>query len=115
VYFRNADGFAIPAPGSPGMGRNLFRGPGYWNLDTGLTKAFQQTEKVNLQFRGEVFNTLNHPNFDNPYDASNGSGSFRSTVFAQACCTLVSPPSTRAIVDTGEAGRIIQFALKVRF
>jgi hypothetical protein len=115
VYFRNADGFAIPAPGSPGMGRNLFRGPGYWNLDTGLTKAFQLTEKVNLQFRGEVFNTLNHPNFDNPYDASNGSGSFRSTVFAQACCTLVSPPSTRAIVDTGEAGRIIQFALKVRF
>jgi hypothetical protein len=115
VYFRNTDGFAVPAPGNPGMGRNLFRGPGYWNLDTGLTKAFQLTERVNLQFRGEVFNTLNHPNFDNPYDASNGSGSFRSTVFAQACCTLVAPPSTRAIVDTGEAGRIIQFALKLRF
>jgi hypothetical protein len=115
VYFKDASAFTVPAPGSPGMGRNLFRGPGYWNLDTGLTKSFRLTEKVDVQFRGEVFNTLNHPNFDNPYDASNGSASFRSTVFAQACCTLVSPPSTRAIVDTGEAGRIVQFALKLRF
>jgi hypothetical protein len=65
--------------------------------------------------RGEFFNALNHPNFDNPYDASNGSGSYRSTVFAQTCCSTVSPPSTRAIVDTGESGRIIQIALKLRF
>ena len=98
VYFRDTSGFAVPAPGSPGMGRNLFRGPGYWNLDSGLTKVFRVSEKLTLQFRGEVFNTLNHPNFDSPYDASNGSASFRSTVFAQACCTLVAPPSTRAIV-----------------
>jgi hypothetical protein len=115
VYFRNTTGFAIPAPGSPGAGRNIFTGPGYWNLDTGLTKSFRATERVSVQFRGEIFNVLNHPNFDNPYDASNGSGGFRSTVFAQTCCTTVAPPSTRAIVDTGESGRILQLALKVRF
>ena len=39
----------------------------------------------------------------------------RSTVFAQTCCSTVAPPSTRAIVDTGESGRIIQIALKLRF
>jgi hypothetical protein len=27
----------------------------------------------------------------------------------------VAPPSTRAIVDTGESGRVIQFALRFRF
>jgi len=115
VYFKDASSFALPAPGSVGDGRNLFTGPSYWNLDLGVTKIFRIGERANLQLRGEFFNALNHPNFDNPYDASNGSGSYRSTVFAQTCCSTVAPPSTRAIVDTGESGRIIQIALKLRF
>lgn len=115
VYFQNSNSFRVPAPGSNGFGRNIFEAPGYWNLDTGLTKLFRITEGVRLQLRAEFFNVLNHANFDNPYDASAGSASFRSTLFGQTCCATVAPPSTRAIVDTGESGRIIQFALKLRF
>jgi hypothetical protein len=58
---------------------------------------------------------LNHPNFDDPFGASSGSANYRSTVFGQSCCSTVAPPSTQAIVDTGESGRVIQFALKMRF
>jgi hypothetical protein len=81
----------------------------------GVTKLFRLAEGWNLQARAEFFNALNHPNFDNPYDASAGSASFRSTLFGQTCCATVAPPSTRAIVDTGESGRVIQFALRLRF
>ncbi len=43
-------------------GRNIFRGPGFWNLDTGLYKNFRITEGKTLQFRGEVYNIFNHAN-----------------------------------------------------
>ncbi|HET7205006.1 MAG TPA: hypothetical protein VFI95_00370, partial [Terriglobales bacterium] len=42
--------------------RNAFRGPGHWMWDMGIYKSFKITERVNLQFRGELFNILNHPN-----------------------------------------------------
>jgi hypothetical protein len=113
VVFKDASGFAIPAPGTNGSGRNIFEAPGYWNLDLGIGKRFDLTERFNLQFRTEMFNALNHPNFDNPRDASSGSPSIRSTVFGQTCCQTVAPPTTQTIVQTGEAGRVIQFALKL--
>jgi hypothetical protein len=107
--------FCIPAPGQNGAGRNIFTAPSYWNLDLGFIKTFQLTERFKLQFRTEMFNALNHANFDNPRDASVGSPSIRSSVFAQACCAAVAPPSTQTIVQTGEAARVIQFALKLQF
>jgi hypothetical protein len=107
--------FCLPAPGKNGAGRNIFTAPGYWNLDIGLIKVFQLTERFQLQFRTEMFNALNHTNFDNPRDASVGSPSIRSSVFAQACCAGVAPPSTQTIVQTGEAARVIQFGLKLKF
>src|SRR5436190_2313355 len=107
--------FGIPAPGQNGAGRNIFTAPHYWNLDLGFIKTFPITERFKLQFRTEMFNALNHPNFDNPRDASSGSPSIRSLVFAQTCCATVAPPSTQTIVQTGESARVIQFALKLQF
>ncbi|HAF21851.1 MAG TPA: TonB-dependent receptor, partial [Blastocatellia bacterium] len=107
--------FCLPAPGQNGAGRNIFTAPSYWNLDLGFIKTFQLTERFKLQFRTEAFNALNHPNFDNPRDASVGSPSIRSSVFAQTCCAAVAPPSTQTIVQTGESARVIQFALKLQF
>src|SRR5207245_2065404 len=83
--------FCLPAPGQNGAGRNIFTAPHYWNLDLGFVKIFQLTERFKLQFRMEMFNALNHPNFDNPRDASTGSPSIRSSVFVVCPC-----PSTRA-------------------
>lgn len=115
VLFANTNGFAIPLPGQNGSGRNIFTAPGYYNLDIGIVKQFSITERVKLDFRTEMFNVLNHPNFDNPRDASVGSPSFRSSLFAQTCCATVAPPATQAIIQTGESGRVIQFALKLKF
>jgi hypothetical protein len=42
--------------------RNQFYGPGYWNIDLVLAKQFKITERVNLQFRGELYNAFNHHN-----------------------------------------------------
>ncbi len=46
------------------MGRNLFRGPKFVNWDMSLSKVWKFKERVQLQLRGEVFNILNHANFD---------------------------------------------------
>jgi hypothetical protein len=115
VVFLDNTAFAIPAPGSNGAGRNIFTAPSYWNLDIGINKQFQITERFKLDFRMEMFNALNHTNFDNPRDASTGSPSMLSTLFGQTCCQAVAPPTTQAIIQTGEASRVIQFALKLRF
>src|SRR5207247_8958450 len=104
VVFKDAAAFEIPAPGGNGAGRNTFQAPNYWNLDLGIGKRFDLTERLNLQFRAEMFNALNHPNFDNPRDASSGSPSIRSPVFAQTCCQTVAPPTTQTIISTAEAG-----------
>ena len=115
VYFVNENVFGLPAPGEIGLGRNIFTAPGFWNVDLGVSKVFRLRENWNIQLRGEFFNAFNHPNFDNPRDASSGSTSFRSTLFGTTCCATVAPASARAIVDTGESGRVIQFALRMRF
>lgn len=46
------------------MGRNIFRGPSFTNLDFSVSKIWKLNERVKLQFRGEFFNILNHANFD---------------------------------------------------
>jgi hypothetical protein len=115
VQFANASAFAFPAPGGDGMGRNAFYGPHYVNLDLGIAKNFQMTERVNMQFRAEGFNALNHPNFDNPVNASVSSPAITSTVFGGTCCATVAPPATQTIIQTGESARVIQFALKLTF
>jgi hypothetical protein len=115
VYFKDNTAFKYPDVGSIGMGRNMFEAQSYWNLDLGITKIFTVTERANVEFRMEMFNALNHSNFDNPRDASTGSPVYTSSLFAQACCSTVAPPSTQTIIQTGESGRVIQFALKVIF
>ncbi|MBI1763927.1 MAG: TonB-dependent receptor [Acidobacteria bacterium] len=115
VVFADASAFAIPAAGADGSGRNIFISPGYWNVDLGINKAFQLTERFKLDFRAELFNALNHTNFDNPRDASTGSPSILATTFGQTCCASVAPPTTQTIIQTGEAARVIQFALKLKF
>ncbi len=113
--FTNAAGFVVPAPGGNGAGRNIFIAPSYYNIDFGIIKQFSISERFKLDFRTELFNALNHANFDNPRDASVGSPNIQSTLFGQTCCAAVAPPSTQTIIQTGESSRVIQFALKLKF
>lgn len=107
--------FCIPAPGGYGMGRNVMRGPGFWNFDAGIIKNFEVTEQVRLQFRSEFFNLFNHPNFENPRNATSGSPTVTSSLFGQTCCVTAALPSSATIIANGEPNRVIQFALKLQF
>ena len=62
--------FSIPAPNTIGTcGRNSFRGPGFRQWDFNLNKTTKITERISFQVRFEIFNLLNHPNF-NPIPSS---------------------------------------------
>jgi Carboxypeptidase regulatory-like domain len=50
-------------PGEKGD-RNIFRGPGTFDIDSGLAKMFKITEDQNLRVTWEVFNLTNTPRFD---------------------------------------------------
>jgi hypothetical protein len=59
--------FAVPqVPGQGNLGRNSFRGFGFTQLDFSLARRFSFGERAGLQFRADVFNIFNHPNFANP-------------------------------------------------
>jgi hypothetical protein len=68
----NQCAFAQPAkelfgPAFGTEGRNILTGPGFTNLDFSLAKSIPlRADSHRLQFRGEFFNLLNHPNFDIP-------------------------------------------------
>ncbi|HEX3247798.1 MAG TPA: hypothetical protein VHS05_00115, partial [Pyrinomonadaceae bacterium] len=63
----NTAAFVFPAPGTFGnAGRNIIDGPGYQTVNLSLMKNTALSERVNLQFRAEAFNLLNHPNFNLP-------------------------------------------------
>jgi len=55
-----------PTPTYGTLPRNFFRGPGRVNLDLSLEKKTALTERVELAFRVEFFNILNHTEWQSP-------------------------------------------------
>lgn len=69
VNWINPASFSVPQPGAYGnLGRNAFKGPILAQLDLTLSKRFNLTEGLNLEFRSEIYNLLNHTNFAAPGD-----------------------------------------------
>jgi hypothetical protein len=63
----NPAAFTTPAPGTFGnVPRNFLRGPNFRQFDLILNKRFKFSETTNLEFRTEIFNVFNRPNFDIP-------------------------------------------------
>jgi hypothetical protein len=107
--------FCIPPPGQQGNGRNIVQGPNFWNLDSSLLKNFGLTERFKIQFRAEVFNVLNHTNWENPRNATSGSPNVQSSIFARTCCVSASLPSSATVIAIGEPNRVMQLGLKLSF
>ena len=64
--YLNPMAFIQPAFGTFGnLGRNSIYGPGFRNLDFSISKI-TRFERLEVQFRAEFFNILNHPNFAQP-------------------------------------------------
>ncbi len=63
----NPAAFTPAASGTEGnFGRNIIRGYGAWQFDMGVRRDFPLYESMKLQFRAEMFNIFNHPNFGPP-------------------------------------------------
>ncbi len=102
-YF-NPNAFIVPVPGTYGnVGRNTLTGPGLAELDLSASKNTRLSERINLQFRAEFFNILNHANFGTP----------NPVVFSSA--TTTPSPTAGVISYTASTSRQIQFGLKLLF
>jgi hypothetical protein len=56
----NPSAFALPAAGTFGnLGRDIVRGPMFWQLDMSLARQFRIREGKNFELRGDVFNLTN--------------------------------------------------------
>ena len=68
----NPAAFAVPGGAAPdpnvqgNLQRNALRGFGAWQEDLALRRSFPLREGINLLFRAEAFNLLNHPLFGDP-------------------------------------------------
>jgi hypothetical protein len=70
--FLNPAAFAVPLAGTFGnLPRNALKGPNFRQFDLIFNKRFKFSETKNIEFRTEVFNVLNHPNFANPASTLN--------------------------------------------
>jgi hypothetical protein len=99
--------FAVQPFGKPGtLGRNTFTGPRYYDTDVTLIKNTRITERINVQFRAEVYNVFNRIQFD-VVDATGDTLSSPGT-FGLSDKTLTEPDGTTS-------ARQIQLALKVIF
>ena len=77
-------------------GRNILTGPNFRSFDLSLLKNFRLAERTKLQFRAEMFNALNTPNFQVPVFQLDNSNVGKVSV-------------------TSTEGREFQFALKLLF
>ena len=70
-YWLDRNAFARPGPGAVGnMQPGMLRGPGYFNMDAGLSRTFTFKETQRVELRAEATNVLNHTNFFAPGDAA---------------------------------------------
>jgi hypothetical protein len=66
VWFKTSV-FTQPAAGTFGVQqRNSLRNPSFWTTDASLRKNVRLVERLTAQFRFDVFDFLNHPNWSGP-------------------------------------------------
>jgi len=94
--------FRAAFPGEAGM-RNGLRGPGTFNIDSGVSKSWRITERQSLKFTWEMFNVTNTPRFDVGTMQLNSNNYLNnSSSFGNFSSTLSNP-------------RVMEFALRYNF
>jgi hypothetical protein len=99
------DSFGPPAPYTFGnAGRDILTGPGLVSWDFSLIRMFRLAEKKTLEFRAEMFNIMNSPNFQTP----------NSDVASQSFGKIFNTVQPIAGIPSGGPGdpRELQFGLK---
>ncbi len=123
-YILNPAAFSIPTPGTFGnLGRYALHGPGLAQLDFTLHKRFRISERMNTEFRAEIYNILNHTNFANPAATlGNALGTGTNQIqpgqaYSSAAAGGVFGQATSTVTkDVGlGAQRQIQFSLRFNF
>jgi hypothetical protein len=99
----NLAAFQVPVGRFGNLGRNVFTGPSAYNWDFSLFKNFKVSESRNVQFRAEMFNIFNTPQYSNP-----GSTTTAPATFGKSLTTIP------AVGGFG-SNRQIQFALRYAF
>jgi hypothetical protein len=101
------------------LARNGLRGFGLFQWDFGIHRAFRIREQLTLEFRSEMFNVLNHPNFAFvfPSDtdiASTDTFGRSSQMLGQYLGSGFGGSGLNSLYQTG-GPRSVQFALKLVF
>ncbi len=89
--------------------RNIARGPGLWQADLGASKLIPMGERVQMQFRGEIFNLFNRAQYGLPLADISNFAQNASNAFGVIVNTVNAGP-----VGTGTS-RQAQFALRLIF
>jgi Carboxypeptidase regulatory-like domain/TonB dependent receptor len=98
------------------MGRNLFRGPAFRNVDFSIVKKWKFNERAGVQFRAELFNVLNHPNLTNPYGVGGQLGNVDPSVPGSFGASTATTDVAAANPVIGSGGpRAIQLGIKFLF
>jgi hypothetical protein len=121
AHWINPAAFSLPAAGTFGDApRDLFAGPGTWQVDTGVARTFPLGERARAEFRGEFFNVFNHPQLGSPNASCTlssaapsgcGSGFGGITTTVNLNTAIVNPITP---IGSGTP-REIQFALRFEF
>jgi Carboxypeptidase regulatory-like domain len=82
-YFNPASFARVTTPATLGdAGRDIIRGPGYFDLDGSLFRNFKITERITFQFEADAFSLTNTPHFGNP------TSDFNNANFGKVTSTL---------------------------
>ena len=115
--------FRDPVPGEGGD-RNVFRLPGYFDIDTGLFKTFKITERQSLTLRWETFNVTNTQRLGFAAGANIAGispidpfmqGQFGLPAITSAPATFGAFTTTQKPLGETKAGRVMQFAIRWQF
>ena len=108
----NPAAFSIPALGTYGnLGQNNLKGPGIFQLNMALSRAFRVREGMSLQLRGEAFNLTNHVNLALPGSTPGTVSLASGSTFGQITSDI---SGNNGLTNSGDP-RIIQLAIKFIF